>query len=77
MASGSYWQAYVQCPFYRQDDGRARVHCEWMINGATVSINFQSRRDFKNQMTVFCCEHYTKCEIYRMLMENKYEEEDL
>ena len=53
------------------------MHCEWMINGATVSINFQSRRDFKNQMTVFCCEHYTKCEIYRMLMENKYEEEDL
>lgn len=77
MASGSYWQVFVQCPFYRQDDGRSRIHCEWMIDHSTVSINFQRRPDFITQIQTFCCGCYDKCEIYRMLMVNKYEEEDL
>lgn len=77
MASGSYWQREVQCPFYRQDDGRSRIHCEWMIPNSTVSINFQRRPDFRTQMKTFCCDKYKNCEIFRMLMENKYEEEDL
>ena len=30
----------------------------------------------KTQIDVFCCNHYQKCEIHRMLMENKYDEEE-
>lgn len=77
MSSGSYMQRYVRCPFYRQDDGRSRIHCEWMVDNSTLSINFQKRPDFRRQMEVFCCDQYKKCEIYCLLMENKYEEEDL
>jgi len=46
-----------------------------MIANSTVSINFQRRPDFRTQMKTFCCDKYKNCEIFRMIMENKYEED--
>ena len=74
MSSGSYWQVDVQCPFYRSDDGKNRIVCEGIGNSSNLSLYFQKKCDFEIQMRVFCCQHYTKCEVYRMLME-KYEED--
>ena len=76
MSSGSFTaQANVQCPFFKFDDiGRNRIVCEGIIDESLVALIFSRREDYNTQMNVFCCEHYPKCEVYRMLME-KYEED--
>ena len=76
MPSGSYKQADVQCPFYRYDDGRRRITCEGIVDGCSLALIYIRRVDFETQLNVFCCEHYRNCEVYRMLMENKYEEDE-
>ena len=73
MASGSFQQVYVKCPFYRFDDGKGRITCEGILEGSSLALIYGNRQDFRIQMDVFCCQHYKKCEVYRMLME-KYEE---
>ena len=75
MGSGSFWQMEVGCPFYKYDDGRFRVTCEGVIDNSSTALIFHRKADFVKQMEVFCCENFTNCEIYRMLMENKYEEQ--
>ena len=73
--TGSYWQRYVGCPFYKNDDGSNKIKCEGLVDNSTIGLSFQRPRDFRRQMEVFCCDRYICCEIYRMLMDNKYEEE--
>ena len=75
MPSGSYKQVYVQCPFYKHDDGRRSITCEGLIDKSKIILSYITRRNYETQILTFCCEHYKKCEIYRMLMESKYEEE--
>lgn len=75
MPSGSYMQAYVICPFYQHDDGRRRITCEGIIEGSSLSLLYTNEADYKAQITVFCCEHYRKCEVYKLLME-KYDDEE-
>lgn len=71
----SFNQVYVQCPFYKDDDGMHRVTCEGIIEDSSLTLYYRKKRDYKTQINVFCCEHYTNCEVYRMLMD-KYDEED-
>lgn len=73
MSSGSYWQVYVRCPFYQSDDGKNRIVCEGIGNSSNLSLYFRSKCDYETQIQVFCCKHYKKCEVHRMLME-KYQE---
>lgn len=68
-------QSFVQCPFYKYADGRRRITCEGLIDKSSIALLYLTRRDYDTQLLSFCCDHYRKCEIYRMLMENKYEEE--
>lgn len=75
MPSGSFKQVDVQCPFYKYDDGRRRITCEGLIDKSSIALIYLTRGDYDIQLTAFCCEHYTKCEVYRMLME-KYNEEE-
>lgn len=75
MSSGSYKQIEVQCPFYKYDDGKQRITCEGLVDNSSLALIYQKRRDYETQMGVFCCEHYKRCEVYRMLMEAKYDEE--
>lgn len=74
MPSGSYKQAYVQCPFYKYDDGKQRITCEGLIEDSSLALIYHKKQDYETQINVFCCEHYTRCEVYRLLME-KYKEE--
>ena len=73
MSSGSFKQVYVQCPFYKTDDGRRQITCEGICDGCNMTLSFKSKSDWEKQIDVFCSEHYRKCEVYRMLME-KYQE---
>ncbi len=75
MPSGSFMQVFVRCPFYQFDDGKRRITCEGIIDNSTLVVDFRNKEDYETQMSVFCCEHYTCCEVYRMLME-KYQEEE-
>lgn len=78
MPSGSYkGKADAQCPFYKFDDGqKKRIVCEGIIDRSTLALTYRHRKDYDTQLCVFCCEHYKKCEVYRMIMEAKYDEED-
>ena len=76
MPSGSFKQADVQCPFYKFDDGKRRITCEGIIDDSSLALIYHNKNDYETQITVFCCEHYRKCEVYRLLMEKYPEEEE-
>lgn len=73
MPSGSYLQVYVKCPFYVSDNGKDTIICEGIIPGSNDHCVYKSQQDFKKQITVFCCEHYTKCER-NCALTSRYEE---
>ena len=73
MPSGSFNQVYARCPFYKWDDGKKRIVCEGIVDESSIALIYHRRADFECQFTVFCCEHYEKCEISRILMD-KYED---
>ena len=75
MPSGSYRQADVRCPFYKFDDGKRRITCEGIIEDSSLALIFHNKFDYEKQITVFCCDYYKYCEVYRMLMK-KYEEDN-
>ena len=66
----------MQCPFYREDDGCFSIVCEGFGNARYLKQRYYNKADYENQMVVFCCDHYKNCEVYRVLMEEKYDEED-
>ncbi len=63
----------ARCPFFRRTAG-TRITCEGPFDGAAVMLLMNSGKQTEIQLRVFCCEHYEKCEIYRMVMASKYEE---
>jgi hypothetical protein len=77
MSSGSFKaQADVQCPFFKFDeDKKKRIVCEGFVDKSTLALIYCRKKDYETQLRVFCCEHYKKCEVYRMLMASKYEED--
>lgn len=74
MPSGSYRQQDVLCPFYKHDDGKRRITCEGIVENSSVVLTFRYDTLYEQQITLFCCSNYQKCEVYRMLME-KYKED--
>ena len=75
MPSGSYRQADVRCPFYKYDDGKRRITCEGIIEDSSLALIYHNKHDYETQINVFCCQHYTNCEVYRLLM-GKYPDEE-
>lgn len=77
MPSGSYKaQANVQCPFFKFDEFKQkRIVCEGFVDESSLALIYGRRKDYDTQLSVFCCENYKCCEVYRMLMEAKYDEE--
>lgn len=75
MPSGSFRQIEVQCPFYKYDDGKQRITCEGLVDRSSLVLTYLSKKDFLIQFETFCCKHYERCEVHKMLME-KYQEEE-
>lgn len=75
MPSGSYRQVFVQCPFYKFDDGKRRITCEGIIEDSSLALIYHNRQDYETQIDVFCCKNYEKCEVYRLLID-KYDKEE-
>lgn len=67
MASGSYWQAYVVCPYYLSDDGKRSVDCEGVTDSSRVRMCFRTQADFEKYMGHYCCRHYGDCGISRAI----------
>lgn len=72
MASGSYKQVDVICPFYKRDDGKRRIVCEGLVDNGNITLLYSDKLDYERQILVFCCENYEKCEIYQALLNSKY-----
>ena len=78
--TGSSWKGRsdAQCPFFQSDvQKQKRIICEGIVDRSTLALYFDLKKDYEKQLGVFCCEHYNKCEIYRMIMAAKYDEEDI
>jgi len=44
------------------------------MDGCTVSVRFARAKLRDKHWRLFCCGRYDYCEIYRMVMEAKYDE---
>ena len=67
-------RADVVCPFYRYDDGYCRVVCEGLTEDSSLVQHYRTKSGFKQQLEVYCSANCRYCEIFRMLMQSKYEE---
>ena len=70
--TGSYLKYEVKCPFFKKDINRRRIACEGLVDRSNIVLSYNYEKDFMCQMHNYCCKNYRMCEIYRMLMENKY-----
>ena len=62
----------VGCPFYQYDECTNRrqgykIVCEGLVPKSTIQQLFECRADYLIQLNTFCCKHFDKCEINRML----------
>lgn len=71
MRQSRWARAGVRCPFWRGDWDKA-VACEGPFDGSGVTLTFRGDKKRKRHMEVFCFRNYEKCEVYRMIQENKY-----
>lgn len=68
--TGSYKATYVQCPMFKNDDGKGRIVCEGLIGkGSSIQLTYRFKKDYEIQMDTFCCDHFDRCEIYRVLID--------
>lgn len=75
MASGSFKQVDVQCPFYIVDDGKSFVSCEGPGRARKITQVFRNRKDFEEHLQEKCNQINPECRLYDWIME-KYKEGD-
>ena len=76
MPDGSWRQADILCPFYRDDNPRQKtISCEGVFSRASLTNRFQRQREREMQLDIFCADQYRKCEIFRAIMEEKNPED--
>lgn len=68
--------ADVQCPFFMGTEdvfSGKKLFCESPVPESNLTLYFRKKQEYQKQLQIFCCEHYKKCEIYRMVM-TRYED---
>ena len=70
-----YRQVFVNCPFFRNYSPDV-IRCEGIMDGTGISISFRDKEDHRRHMSIFCEDHYKNCEIYRMVLDARYEGEE-
>ena len=75
MPSGSFTQSDVICPFYKYDDGRKKIVCEGFADRCSLDVRWEYHAYQEQHLQLFCCENYKNCEVYRMVMASKYDDE--
>lgn len=75
----SFDSVNVRCSFFVNDKAGSicyKIICEGITDRSTISWLFQDKEDYKIQMKTFCCDRYTNCELYRVLIEKEEYEDD-
>lgn len=67
--SNAWSDAFVQCPFYKDDTTNA-IHCEGIQPKTGLRLGFQSAGEKKAYLKGRCAKEYKTCMLYRMLMLN-------
>lgn len=62
------------CPFFRKSIGNA-VNCEGPFDGAYIRLIIPDKDAMDKHMQNYCNNRYACCEVYRMVMDAKYEDE--
>lgn len=63
----------AKCPFYKLENKRQKtICCEGIFSDSTVTHKFRYKRDREKQLALYCAADFSKCEIYRAVMEAKY-----
>lgn len=71
----SWRQVNIRCPFFKGEDGQKKsLLCEGILDGSILSSKFRSRKKYEQQLSSCCEESYTKCELYKAIMQAKYKE---
>ena len=69
----------VRCPFWLNSVPAkgcgGYIACEGPIANTQLRLCYESKKDRKQQEELYCIKNYICCEIYRMLMDSKYQEE--
>ena len=78
MAKDKSWRdKFARCPYYQgEDSARHTIRCEGLGDAAYMEWGFGNReKERRRQMQVFCqdLQNCTRCEIYRMIQESKYD----
>ncbi len=62
----------VLCPFYRRSGRKGCfIRCEGIGMARSTTLSYRGERQRTRQLTVFCQDCFTRCEIYRMIVESK------
>lgn len=73
--SAGYLDAHVQCPFFRRIDlHTGRICCEGLTDESSIILHYNRREDLSIQFDFLCCNKYKNCEVFRAIMEAKYQE---
>ena len=74
MAS-SYIAKDILCPFYVKDDQRV-LTCEGFPETLSHNQVFKNRDSLLKHASIYCSTwNYHCCEVYRLIMESKYNDE--
>lgn len=65
----------ITCPFFVAHSAH-EIHCEAVVDDARLITRYKQACDKNRQVRIFCSNRFCNCEIYRMLMRDKYGEED-
>lgn len=66
----TYMFANVKCPFFEGEE-KNKIRCEGVEKDSSNVQQFKKIIQKEAWMGKYCCEHYKKCRIYKML-EQKY-----
>jgi len=77
MPEGNFSKADIVCPFYRRScEGKLnRIVCEGVSECSTLAQTWSGKKRMQKHLKGYCCENYSECPIYRMLMREKYNED--
>ena len=62
----------AKCPFFQRHD-RISVQCEGPIFDTLARVTFESGEKKQQHFSIYCREHFEKCEMYRAVYREKYE----
>lgn len=63
------------CPFYLARNER-EIHCEGVFPDSKMVSRFRTRTGCLMQLNTYCCDRFRYCEVYRMLMAEKYADQE-